>query len=98
MDKSAWDEALQRHTLELVDALLAASGQETPRESCLPVLRNLRRFIEDTSNKSEASSVLATTLQLVLNPSLHTFYPRDMDDASTEELIEIFCEFGGPIV
>lgn len=92
MDWSAWDEALAAHTNKLVDQLLAAERHAEPRESLLPAVQNLRRFVEENAKRRTASPALALTIQLVLNPCLRKFYPQDESDATMEEILEIFCE------
>lgn len=97
MEMSAWDHALADQTNKLVDQLLAAGEETVPRQSLLPIMQRLRRFVQDTAGRREASPVLATTLQLVLNPCLGKFYPQDGDDAITQELLETLCELLIPL-
>ena len=92
MEMSAWDEALAALTNELVDQLLAAERHAAPRDSLLPVVQNVRRFVEETATRRAASRTLATTIQLVLNPCVREYYPPDETDATMEELLELFCE------
>ena len=90
-DMSAWDVALSNQTNRLLQQILAADGEQTPHQVLVPVLQRLRQFIEETTNRREASPAVAAAL-LILHPILENFYPRDEDDANDEELLEIFCE------
>ena len=98
MEMSAWDHALADQTNKLVDQLLPAGEEIVPRQSLLPIMQRLRRFVQDTAGQREASPVLATTLQLVLNPCLDKLYPQDGDDAITKELLETLCELCLPVL
>lgn len=88
MEMSAWDEALNAHTHQLIDILLE---NEAEAAVLLPI-RRLRRFVEATQNRRQASTVLQVTIQLVLNPSLIKYYPLDNAQAVTSDLVEILCE------
>ena len=86
---SAWDEALKAHTHQLIDRL---QGNEAGAAS--EAVRRLRRFIEETQHRLEASTVLQILIELVLNPSLiHNYKLDEGQPEVTSDLIEILCEY-----
>lgn len=90
---SQWDQALQKHTIALLDQSVDPRSFEARRNTLLWVVQRLRQFVEQTTNRRNASPNLATLLQIAVIPALDDFYPQDEAISITEELIEIICEY-----
>lgn len=90
---SEWDQALQKHTISLLDQSVDPRSFEARRDTLLWVVQRLRQFVEQTTNRRSASPNLATLLQTAVIPALDDFYPQDEAISITEELIEIICEY-----